>query len=93
MNFFGLVNQEKDPEDIAEDFRDAVWQNTDNAKMLAEIWAAGKCFLDSFYPEDEFSCLPPPMPEGVLRLQTSLDNVLHYVLNDFVGTDLSEVCS
>lgn len=93
MNFFSLGYQEKDPEDIAEDFRDGIWENSNDTTKLVEIWAAGRCFLDTLYPEDEFSCLPPSMPEGVLRLQASLDNVLHYVLNDFVDMDLSDVCS
>lgn len=81
INYYNLRLQDKDPEDIAEDFRDAIWENDGNLDILTEVWAAGKCFIDSLYWEDEHTCLRPPLPEGLERLEHSLNNVAHYVLH------------
>jgi len=80
MGHFNLRLQEKDPEDIAEDFRDAIWGNSNDLAELTTVWAAGKSFISTLYWEDEITCLRPVLPEGIQRLECSLDNLAFYIL-------------
>lgn len=80
VEYFRLGHQDKDLDDIAEDFRDAIWSNSDDRDVLLDIWAAGRTFIDSHFWEDEFTCLRPELPEGVQRLEASLNNLGGYVL-------------